>query len=166
MSVPVSWSSPPRSRARHLGCLVALFGAALFAGCGGSDGPSAADATKSLVSSYSDLGVPVSDAEVKCLTDKVTPRLKGDDLKATAISDLSQETRVLVAGDVEACYSKENVAALIPKVVAKEAGLTEAATACIAKEFDGTVSYSALIRQEREAVDAIAKLARKCASAQ
>jgi hypothetical protein len=135
------------------------------AGCGGSSTPSSAKATDSLVASFSDLGVGASADETKCLSDKVKPRLRGDDLKATAISDLSQETRIAVAGDVEACYSKEHVAALIPKVVAKEAGLTEAAAACVAKDFDGKVSYTALIRQERAAVDAIAKLARKCATA-
>lgn len=164
-------SAPSSFKARHplvtvklLVALLAALGVMAGAGCGSST-PSSDKAADTLVASFSDLGVGESDTETKCLADKVKPRLTGEDLKATAIADLSQEARVAVAGDVEACFSKEHVAALIPKVVAKEAGLTAAAAACVAKDFDGKVSYTALIRQERAAVDAIAKLARKCASA-
>lgn len=160
-------ASPPASRRWSAGLValaMALAATLTLAACGGSDEPSTGDAADAIVASFTEAGVTAPESEQACLRDKLGGRLTGDDAKATKLTDLSQGTRVAVAGDVEACFSTETLATAVPKVISKEAGLTNKAATCVETQFDGKVSYTSLVRQERAAVDAIAKLVRKCAT--
>ena len=107
----------------------------------------------------------IPSTEQDCVAAKVAGGLAGTDLNAKKLTDLSAGGRIALAQATDGCLSATSMNSVFEKVVGSQIGLSPPAAACLANAVAAKVKYTALVKQERPAVEAVAKAARKCAAA-